>query len=201
MEKLINDLNEALSEEIGVLLRDKSVYIDRERLRGGDFYKEALSLALCKSVCMIMIFTPTYFDPNHKFCTREFKAMEILEKRRLGLLEGQIEEPHGLIIPIILRGENYLPQFIKQKRQYYNFEGYIRPKNNNENILCTHRRYNSEIKEIAKYIYESYSMLESIGDISDECKSFRLPSDEEVKDILNNVNFKGVPFPGQGLNR
>lgn len=41
------------------------VLVDWERLQGGDFYNEALTLALCESVCMVVVFTPTYFDKEH----------------------------------------------------------------------------------------------------------------------------------------
>jgi len=55
--KVIEHLHEALSYEIESLMRDKDVYLDEKRLRGGDFIDNSLAAALCKSVCMIMIYT------------------------------------------------------------------------------------------------------------------------------------------------
>ena len=63
-ERIINDLTEALASELEAWLEEE-MYVDRERLKGGDFYNEALAKALCESVCMIMIFTPTYFSADH----------------------------------------------------------------------------------------------------------------------------------------
>ena len=77
-ERILTDLSTALSNELG-LLRNEGVFVDRERLQGGMFYNEALARALCESACMVMIFTPTYFDTAHTFCAREYKAMEELE--------------------------------------------------------------------------------------------------------------------------
>lgn len=95
-ERIINDLYETLSGELE-LLRDEQVFLDRERLRGGYFYNEALAEALCHSACMIVVFTPTYFSRNHTYCAREYKAMEELEKKRLRLLSGSVHKNRGLI--------------------------------------------------------------------------------------------------------
>jgi hypothetical protein len=81
-ERFIADLCSAVRNELAVLL-DEDLYIDRERLRGGAFFNPALADALCKSVCMIVVYTPTYFSREHLYCAREYLAMEKLEKTRL----------------------------------------------------------------------------------------------------------------------
>ena len=120
-ERIINDLSDALASELELWL-EQEVYVDRERLKGGDFYNEALATALCESVCMIMIFTPTYFSSDHTFCAREYKAMEKLEEQRFLAIGGQTDKKRGLIIPIVFRGEDSLPKEIKDRRLYYNFD-------------------------------------------------------------------------------
>ncbi|MDF0590403.1 toll/interleukin-1 receptor domain-containing protein [Candidatus Methanocrinis natronophilus] len=189
-KRLIRDLHEALSNEINTLMRDKDVYIDWERLRGGDFYNEALAKALCHSVCMIMVYTPTYFDKNHTFCTREFKAMQEIERKRLEIA-GRCGN-HGLIIPIIFRGREYIPQFISNERHCYFFDNYYLSRGS-ENILATHRKFSKTIREIAEYIFERYNELSDVWDSSRECNDFRLPSEEDVSPLL--VEFR-APFPG-----
>src|SRR4051794_30268202 len=84
-ERIVQDLYDALSSELELLMNEQ-IYLDRERLKGGNFYNEALATALCQSACMITIFTPTYFDCNHPFCAREYKAMERLEQSRLSAI-------------------------------------------------------------------------------------------------------------------
>jgi hypothetical protein len=118
-ERIINDLSDALASELEAWL-EQDVYVDRERLKGGEFYNEALAQALCESVCMILIFTPTYFSIDHTFCAREYKAMERLEEQRFQALGGRVDKRRGLIIPIVFRGEDYLPKEIKERRLYYN---------------------------------------------------------------------------------
>jgi len=171
-------------------MSDKDVYIDWDRLKGGDFYNEALAKALCHSVCMIMVFTPTYFDKKHTFCAREFMAMQDIEKRRLELI-GRCGN-HGLIIPIIFRGKDYLPQFISNKRQCYFFDNYYLTKGD-ENILATSREFSIMIRDIAGYIFQRYNELKYVWDGSKECNEFRLPSEEDVSPLL--VEFI-APFPG-----
>jgi TIR domain len=137
-ERIINDLYDALESELETWL-DEKVYLDRERLKGGDFYNEALAKALCESVCMIMIFTPTYFSADHTFCTREYKAMEKLEEQRFQALGERVDKRRGLIIPIVFRGEDYLPKEIKDRRLYYNFDKFLneRRRNLSSPRVCT----------------------------------------------------------------
>jgi hypothetical protein len=155
-ERIINDLSEALSNELELLL-DKEVYLDRERLKGGEFYNEALATALCESACMIVVFTPTYFDKEHTFCAREYKAMEKLEEVRFKTLGVRTNRTPGLIIPIIFRGEDCLPREIKESRQYYNFGDFLL----SDVKIGKHPKYARKIQEIARYIYDHYKTLEA----------------------------------------
>jgi hypothetical protein len=126
LNSFLEQLSRSLSFELQLWLKEcpeGGVYLDRERLQGGDFYNEALATALCESACMIMVFIPLYFDKDRPYCTREYKAMELLEKERLARLDSE-QRTHGLIIPIILRGGNDLPDEIKEGRQYYDFQSF-----------------------------------------------------------------------------
>ncbi|MCK4788428.1 MAG: toll/interleukin-1 receptor domain-containing protein [Desulfobacteraceae bacterium] len=61
-------------------------------------YPAALSEELCKSVCLVAILVPQYWESF--WCRAEWKAMENLESKRLGKSKKE-----GLIIPVIYRGE------------------------------------------------------------------------------------------------
>lgn len=195
-ERIINDLYEALSAEVE-LLRNEKVFLDRDRLQGGSFYNEALAKALCRSACMIVVFTPTYFDREHTYCAREYKAMERLEERRLGLLRATADRNNGLIIPIVFRGEDHLPPEIKERRQYYNFDDFL---------LCDvemwrHPHYAPKIKEIAQYICDRCRMLEALPQVFDECEGFTLPTEEEISGWLARVAGTEITFPGRQEGR
>lgn len=197
-DRFIKDLYNTLTSEIGALTRGiNSCCVDWDRLRGGDYYNMRLSKALCKSACMIMVYTPTYFDKKHTYCAREFKAMESIELKRLRLL-GDLSEDHGLIIPVVYRGDKYVTNYIKEKRHYYNFSGYI-PGKNGENSLLTHSTYGPQIKEIAEYVFERYSLLDELWDMSIRCSDFSLPSERDAQSWLNRVCIAAtkMPFPGR----
>ena len=193
-ERIITDLYDALTAELELLINEQ-VFLDRERLKGGDFYNEALSTALCESVCMIVVFTPTYFDKKYTYCSREYKAMENLENERLRALGLPADKKqHGLIIPIVFRGATCLPDDIKSQRFYYNFENFS---------LCDRKmtknpKYAGEIRKIASYIAERYRALANCpDDLCGCCEEFQLPEENEVMEWLTAVVGTATPFPGR----
>lgn len=192
-ERIINDLYDALSGEIE-LLRNEGVYLDRERLKGGLFYNEAVAESLCKSICSIVVFTPTYFDKKHTYCAREYKAMEKLEEERLRLLKDPEAKKHGLIITIVFRGADYLPPEIKERRQYYNFEDFLLC----DVELSRHPSYAPKIKEIAKYIADRCRAFEGLPeDPCIGCAEFRLPTEDEIREWIETIAGPKIPFPGR----
>jgi len=194
-ERIINDLTEALASELEVWVNnDEEVYVDRDRLKGGDFYNESLAEALCESVCMIMIFTPNYFSPEHTFCAREYKAMEKLEEQRFQAMGGRAENKRGLIIPIVFRGEECLPKEIKERRQYYNFDEFLL----SDTEIFRHPQYAPKIREIAEIIGNHYRRLRPVlQDPKHDCKKFTLPSEDEIKQWLESAQGATSPFPGR----
>src|SRR5688572_26629049 len=94
---LIKKIVEALEKEIGTQIRQE-VWLDSKFLQGGHIIQDEIGARLCKSACMILFYTPLYFDSEHLYCARELKAMQYLEERRLKLLK---EKGNGLIIPVI----------------------------------------------------------------------------------------------------
>lgn len=200
-EKFIRDLYNALTSEIGALTREiKVCCIDWDRLKGGDFYDKRLSKALCKSACMVTVYTPTYFDKMHTYCAREFIAMKALETRRLELI-GDSSDDHGLIIPIIYRGKKYPLHPYIEHITCYDFSKYI-PGKDGENALSTHSTYALEIIEIAEYIYDRYSKLKELWNMSEICRDFELPSAEDAESLLNSAcaTESKMPFPGRRGN-
>jgi len=192
-ERILNGLCEALSNELELYI-DQDIYVDRERLRGGDFYNENLATALCESICMIMIFTPTYFDKDHAFCAREYKAMERIEEDRLRALGALSDKKHGFIIPIVFRGEDCLPREIKQRRHYYKFDDFLL----SDPEIAKHPKYAAVIKDIAKRIYDLHKALKALTeDPCSGCDSFTLPTETEIADWLEEVHGTTTPFPGR----
>jgi len=189
-ERIINDLHKALSNELEMLLNEE-VFVDRERLKGGTFYNEELASALCESACMIVVFTPTYFDKKFSYCAREYKAMEKLESERLKSLGKSVDKKYGLIIPIVFRGADSIPSEIKERRQYYSFEAFQL----SDVEMSRHPNYAGKIKEIAKYIYDRYKAMVALNsDVCECCTEFKLPREGEITEWLGQVVGVAAPF-------
>ncbi len=98
----------ALEGSVAWWLSRRTVYLDERRLRGGDFLDPELAANICSSACMVLLFSPYYFDMQSMYCAREYKAMLELEAKRLKLLPQGFGKRKGLIIPVVMRGEQYL---------------------------------------------------------------------------------------------
>lgn len=192
MRRFIDDLKAALYSSIEPYM-DQGVYIDEDRLRPGYDFNEALAEALCKSVCMVVVYSPRY--DRHPYCHREFRAMEQLERQRYALL-GAPQQKHRLIIPIVVRGARFAPPVIKSI-QYCDFSKYTTAGPS----ITSHPEYIAEIDRIAGYVYERYQEFEPLaGDLCTGCIDFALPAEDDLppwRDHLDRPAQPPSPFPGR----
>jgi hypothetical protein len=182
--RALESFSTLLSREIDLLF-DRQMYIDMRRLEGVGFYDEALAQALCESVCMIVIYTPRYFDSQHTFCTREYRAMEALEAQRLALLPDPADRQHWLIIPVIFRGEKYLPQELRI-RTPHRFDDFLL----SSGEISKHPRCAKTVRDIAEYIYDRCRTFEEIPEAFDGCSEFTLPEESAVLPYLDELKHK-----------
>jgi hypothetical protein len=175
--KILSALIDALSAQIDLYMSGSTVYVDRQRLAGGDLYDPLLAMELCRSSCMVLVFNPSYFDVSHPFCTREYLAMEKLEKTRLESVQ-QIAHK-GLIIPLILRSGDSLPGMIERRSPVYFDRDLLRPADFNT------RQALLKLKAVAQQVFERCRIMHSVEAAAGaECGAFQLPSDEEAKSWL-----------------
>jgi hypothetical protein len=109
--QLAHSLAEGIRRELRNYTDDaeKLVFIDVD-VPGGTDWEERLRLALCRSVTMIAVCAPIYYE--HAWCGREFNGMLSLHQTRLS---GASITP---IIPMIVRkSADPLPEAI-QRIQY-----------------------------------------------------------------------------------
>jgi hypothetical protein len=173
---------------------DEEVYIDDKRLLPGYRFNEALAKAICQSICMIVVYTPKY--ERHSYCLREFAAMERIEKSRRKLLGGRADAEVGMIIPVIFRGsEEDLPDRLRKVIHYCDFSKFstVSPD------ISKNQQYVDEIEKIAKVIHEHYETLVGLDEeITNQCDSFQLPSEEEVEPLRRTIGT--APFPLREVN-
>ncbi len=190
--ELAREFHSSLDRELR-LWTPLPIFRDETRLSGGDFLDKKLALALCESACMVMIYTPTYFDRFNTYCAREFKAMEILEAKRHKMLGGRGNEKNGLIIPVIYRGWEYFPSLISTLRHSYKFEFSVCGKS-----YLKRKEYQESIKKIAEYIYLRCNELNAIDkDACEECDTFEIPPVDKISSWIPNMLSPKPIFPGR----
>jgi hypothetical protein len=190
-ERFILDLCGALRNEL-TLLVEEDIFVDRERMQGGTLFNPALANALCKSACMIVVYTPTYFSWAHTYCAREYRAMEKLEEARFARLNSQQGREAGLIIPVILRGRESLPEAIRAQRHCYTFERFCL----SSRELARNRQFEDRVREIASVIHARKNALAPWADeLTCDCHSFVFPTEEEVRPWLEKMIPSTNPFP------
>jgi hypothetical protein len=174
-----------LAIQVDFYLPGMDVYLDTNRVRGGDFFNRELASALCSSVCMVMLFNPLYFDASNSYAAREYRAMVALEQQRLALLPAA--GSRGLIIPIVIRGS--LPDAIKGERHFYSMD-YVAAED-----LRT-QRARKALKLVADDIYQRHKAFRSaLGDPFAMCKDFEFPSEGDIMEWLDGVTAPSAKIP------
>ena len=192
----VEDFYKELEEEVLIWVAPLNSYVDLQR-SNSNFISPTLATTLCSSVCMVVFYTPPYFDLNYTHCAREYKAMEDLEAERMALLGHTDKKTKGLIIPIVIRGWDSFPEEIKNERECYNFQDLILGKKISKN-----RKARAELTRIAKYIFERYKELKGLlPDPCAGCTGYSYPSDDRALAWLTALQAAGSARPGDGFPR
>lgn len=185
-KRIVEQIYSGLTDELSYLLElehGQPVYRDEKRLSTGDSIPAETQQALCESACMVLLYTPRYFASVN--CALEYKAMEKLEDKRLSLLESHNEKKLRLIIPIVFRGSQDLPEEIR-----------LNQKTIFMNDVSTSEVDRPKLVKVAEYIAERYRSLSKVElDLNASYKDFMFPSKEEIKTWLEHTHTP--PFPGQ----
>ncbi len=190
IQKFIDQLYKALSAEIEVCLKEHPVFLDRKRLQTGDIFDPEIASALCYSICMVAVLTPSYYKQS--YCLREYSAMEELEQNRFEKMNWALDRGTGLIFPIIFRGADHIHHKIKRKRQCLDFSNYTL---SSPNILKK-TKFAEEIRKIAERIHNFFENFSEIKiAFCQECESFELPIEDNVPEIIDQFKPALKPFP------
>jgi hypothetical protein len=192
-QKFIDQLTRAIKSYLEPFL-DEEVFIDTERLNPGYVHTEAIADAICKSLCMIVVYSPRY--EKHMYCLREFEAMCEVERRRQALLGNGAMQGRRLIIPIIFRTriDGEIPEELRKNTTYCDFSKFTTASSE----ISENAEYVAEIEKIARTIVQHYNELEAAGyDLSNSCGDFRLPREDEVTVWARSLRPTPKPFPGR----
>src|ERR1700757_4977302 len=65
------DLDAVLPQVFG---REVGIWVDKKRLRGGEYYAEAIDQAVAGSAILLPVISPSYLEDQHGWLARERKA-------------------------------------------------------------------------------------------------------------------------------
>src|ERR1041384_923033 len=156
-------ISKALVSSLCYSISKPSVFID-ERITGGAKWPDQLKHALCKSVTMVAICAPLYYDTEHPWCGLEWAAMDVLNNKRIPAAEF-----HS-IIPVLTRNDHALPDVVSQLK-YIDVSG----------VFTTGRRYFST-KEFRQKLGQIVQRIESVAEALAnknsvaQCDQFEMPN-------------------------
>ncbi len=90
IERFVRQLKEDIETELKYQGVPLEVFLDEERIKIGDNFNAIIPNALCKSIVMVVVYVPAYFNADKDYCTREFIAFIEHERRRL----DEIKQKH-----------------------------------------------------------------------------------------------------------
>lgn len=110
VQRLAKDIERDLASQGIPELR---VFLDENRIQPGNPFNQQIPSSLCKSIVMVVIYVPAYFDNEKPYCTKEFVAFMEHEERRLREIAQKFPD-YDLaelfqIIPIVLRKSPLYP--------------------------------------------------------------------------------------------
>jgi len=179
----MTELTKSVGGEAGAYF-ENSFWIDRRQLGVGDALNQTLAQAICQSACFIVVFSPVY--KRKPYCLAELHAALELEKLRLGRLDKFVPRGKRLVMTIVLRGPEHLPQaLLEDERIYADFSSYLM----GDTSLVAH---NQKIKEMVATIYDRYEEItRAVGqgiDVCGDCEHFDL----KLRPVTDTV--AGFPY-------
>lgn len=179
--EIVRSLCSKLSEQLALLSANYPVYVDEKRLKPGDYLDDELASQMCRSACMVLLFTPEYFDLEHPYCAREYLGMRRLEDTRRQLLPAQYSTK-SLVIPVVVRGESRVPEELKPALCA-----------SLDDVLLSAsdvktKRVVKRVREVAEAVFDRImAMRYATSDPSQNCHQFHFPTTQEAEPWLRTV--------------
>lgn len=146
---------------------EDELFVDTEQLGGGDDLDRKIALAMCESVCMVLIYTPKY--EAHAYTRREYAAMRLIEAER-----GKwYTLPSGLILPVIMtRHPDRLPPQISESTFYVDFSRFTMATAD----LKSNPDFLPDIDKMVRRIVTHYHYQKKTMPPEHDCNQFVLPA-------------------------
>ena len=191
--EIVRRLCSTLSEQLALLSANYPVYVDTKRLLPGDYLDDELAEQLCRSTCMVLLFTPEYFDLEHPYCAREYAGMQKIEETRRDALPAAYRNK-SLVIPVVIRGEKHVPDELKPK---------LCASLDDVLLIASDVRKKAvvrRVRQVAEAVFERITaMRQAGGNLTQNCSQFRFPTTQEIDPWLRTVAPPPLSSPVQAV--
>jgi hypothetical protein len=191
------DLRDELKRELLTHTNNRKclIFLDQDKpdcWKEGDPLMQTFSNAVCKSVCMIVVFTRHYLDKDHLTCAAELEGMLRRLDARCEKIGIKTENSTNWIATAVFREPDRVPDILK-KNLFFDFTGY----ENSSTPLRDNKEYQKNIKTLAKSIADFWEELDqnhSTIDFCDDCATFALLDPQtEAQKLLDFVKTHKIP--------
>jgi len=168
VEKLKDDIQNGLKP---LQIHAPEVFLDKKDVNSGEEWEKSMPDALCRSLVLVAVCAPAYFDPRHKWCGIEWNTMKELTLKRL-----PSSNFHG-IIPIIFREPENLPDSVKSLQCHHNMSRLF---TSGTNYFRTNE-YRIIIKEIVSMV-EDIAIKLYENQVQADCEQFQFAAESAFCD-------------------
>lgn len=197
MSSFANQIVDALADELSMLLDNYPalpIFKDDRSIEVSDKVDATIAEAICRSVCMVLIYTPNYLSEEKPYCASELEAVLRLEKERVTKLPGTAPKT-GMLITVILRGDrDELPQLLKD-RENEDFSAFAL----HTTEIRRNRKFSPQIQQIAKKIKAHCGLFDKTQDWCGGCQDFKMLDTKTEKDkltkFISQVKSTGIYEP------
>lgn len=171
------------------------VFLDRERLKSGYKFNEAITQALRESVCLVAILSLEYFRSS--YCRREYHAMREIEDQRREII-GKPEKDRGLIIPILVWASvDDVPAEIRNEIHFDPIKFSLTNLRNEIKYDPNQAAVMERISEVVIELYRSFEKEELCEGAVDCCTEINLPTEAEVEGLWKPRLSTPQPLPSR----
>lgn len=181
--RFVELLYDAISSRTNSIIGLKA-FRDANAITLGDKWDPTIQQALCKSVCMVAFYTPTFIDKDKPYCARELKGILHIEQERATYLNGNPNLQHkGLVIPLFYycKPKHIIPEL--NSRQGYFLDDFW--------LSTDHKRILPE-KKFNQFVLTICHQIDAIHDQLKQqaltpCNQFDLPSAKDIQEWIEKV--------------
>ncbi len=177
---LKNELHREL-QRAGVNYDKSIVFLDQD-LEEGTTLLSTFASAVCKSVCMVVVFTPHYLNKDKLYCASELEGMFRRLQERCVKLGFDETHKHEWVFTVVLNEPDRVPDILLDNIRF-DFTTY----SHSSIPLRDHEGLHSKVQTLARKIAYHWECLDQENTLlTEDCENFALrnPDDDQDKILL-----------------